>query len=135
MTTFNASVIRPASKSVEFALSSTPGKRTPKEVLLLGIAKQIALFKEPKLEGRRWFKAGKSEMAFTLRYSNKPLVLVDDETQVVVPTEQFEAAMKYYQGEVTKGTFDAQLEKLGLLVDARKLKMAKTRAANKAKPA
>jgi hypothetical protein len=131
MTTFNPSILKPASKSIEFSAVASSTKRTPKDVLLAGIGNQLTLFKEPKKDGRRWFQSGKSETAFSIRYSNKALVLVENETKVVVPTAQFEGALAYYKGEVIKGTFDLQLAELAKGVDARKVKMAVTRAAKK----
>lgn len=132
MAQFNPSAIKPASKSAEF--SKAAGQRSARDVLLAGIDSQVALFKDPKAEGRRWFTAGQKEIAFSLRYSNRALVLVDGEKQVVVPTDQFEAALTYYKGEVGKGVFDAQLAEMAKAVDARKDKMRATRAGKKAEP-
>lgn len=131
---FNPSAIRPASKSTEFSASAT-NKRDPKSVLMASIDSQLAMFKEPKMDGKRWFTAGKAEIAFTLRYSNRALTLVDNESKVVVPTNQFEAAMLYYKEQAGKGQFDAQLATLADAVGARGEKMKATRAAKKAEEA
>lgn len=132
MASFNPSAIVPASKSAEFGAGATK-QRDPKAVLTASIDHQLALFKDPKADGKRWFTAGKSEIAFTIRYANKALVLVDNEQKVVVPTGQFEAALTYYKAEAAKGTFDAQLGELAKSVEARGEKMRATRVANKAK--
>lgn len=126
MANFNPAMIVPASKSTEFAV--TEQGRTPKTILLDGITKQLKLYKEPKVEGRRWFTVGAKEIALTLRIGNKPLKLAGDETKVVVPADQFEAAMKHFEGEVKAGKFDAELKAAEKAMDDRRTKLRSTRA-------
>lgn len=133
MANFSLALIKPVSKSTEFG--QTSNARSAKEVLLTGIEQQLKLFREPATEGRRWFRSGKSETAFALKYSNRALVLVDGETQAVVPTDKFEDALAYFKAEVSKGVFDEQLKALEGARTERTNKMRATRAAKKdAKP-
>lgn len=132
MTTFNPSMIVAASKSTEFA-GERESKRSAKNILLDGIKKQVELFANPATEGRRWFTLGTKEVALTLRVQNKPLKLLGDETKVVVPVDQFKAAMEHFAKEVNADKFKAQLEEADKAMKARKAKMASTRAANKEK--
>lgn len=135
MATFNPTAIRPASKSTEFGQS---GKiRAAKDVLLAGIDGQLALYKDAKAEGRRWFNVGKSETLVTLRYGNKALVLKDGEKSVTVPNDQFEGALAYFKDQVSKDVFRDQLAELEKARADRTNKMRETRAAKKAeqKPA
>ncbi|WP_066864492.1 hypothetical protein [Sphingobium sp. TCM1] len=129
MTAFNPSMIKPASKSAEFATAEQG--RTAKSILIDGIAKQIKLFSNPKEDGRRWFVLGQKEVALTLRVNNKPIKLIGDETKVVVPVEQFEAAMNHFRAEVEKGNFNAQLEEADKGIATRREKLRSTRAAKK----
>ncbi|MBB5709424.1 hypothetical protein [Sphingomonas xinjiangensis] len=134
MAAFNPASIKPASKSAEF--SKQGNGRAAKDVLLSAIDTQLALFKDPKKEGRRWFTVGKSETLLTLRYSNRALVLKDGEKSVAVPNDQFVGAMAYFKGEVEKGTYADQLTELEAANEERKTKMRNTRASKKAeKPA
>ncbi|MEV5031005.1 hypothetical protein MRBLMC3_000159 [Sphingobium sp. LMC3-1-1.1] len=131
MTAFNPSMIKPASKSTEFA-AAVETERSAKTILLEGIAKQIKLFDNPKEDGRRWFTMGQKEVCLTLRVNNKPIKLVGDETKVVVPVEQFGAAMDHFKAEVEKGSFGTQLEEADKGMNVRREKLRTTRAANKA---
>jgi len=131
MAAFNPSVLKPASKSVEFN-KDVANARSAKDVLTQGIDKQIELFKNPKAEGRRWFTIGKSETLLTLRYSNRALVLKDGEKSVVVPNDQFEAAMAYFKEQVGKDAYADQLAELEKANESRKTKMRATRSAKKA---
>ena len=131
MATFNPSMIVPASKSAEFAKAGEQG-RSAKSILLDGIAKQIKLFSNPKEDGRRWFVLGQKECAITLRVNNKPIKLVGNETKVVVPVDQFEAAMNHFKAEVEKGSFNAQLEEADKGIATRRDKLRETRASKKA---
>lgn len=129
---FNPSILTPASKSAEFAKSDNV--RSAKDTLLNGIDEQLKRYKDPKLDGKKWFTVGKTETAISLRYGNKALVLKDGETLVTVPNAQFEAAMAYYKEQVEKDAFKDQLAELEKGVKAKREKMLATRAANKGKP-
>ena len=131
MTTFSPSMIKPASKSTEFA-ATVETERSAKTILLEGIAKQIKLFDNPKEDGRRWFTMGQKEVCVTLRVNNKPIKLVGDETKVVVPVDQFGAAMEHFKAEVEKGSFKTQLEEADAGMNARREKLRKTRSEKKA---
>lgn len=134
MAAFNPAAIKPASKSTEFG--QTGNTRAAKDVLLAAIDAQLALYKDPKTEGRRWFTIGKSETMLTLRYGNKALVLKDGEKSVVVPNDQFEPAMAYFKEQVGKEAYADQLTELEKGRAARTDKMRATRAEKKsAKPA
>lgn len=130
MPAFNASLIKPASKSAEF--NKTNNTRAAKDVLLAAIDGQLALYKDPKAEGRRWFTVGKSETLLTLRYGNKALVLKDGETSVTVPNDQFEGAMAYFKDQVGKDAYKDQLAELEKGRAARTDKMRQTRQQRKA---
>jgi hypothetical protein len=134
MAAFNPAAIKPASKSTEFG--QTGNTRAAKDVLLTGIDAQLALYRDPKAEGRRWFTIGKSETMLTLRYGNKALVLKDGEKSVVVPNDQFEPAMAYFKEQVGKDAYADQLTELEKGRAARTDKMRATRAQKKTnKPA
>lgn len=130
MAAFNLSVLKPASKSVEFG----DGKeaRSAKDVLLAGIDNQLKLWRDSKLEGRRWFTAGKAEVAIQLRYQNKALVLIGNEKTVVCPVDQFEGAMAHFRKEVEADKYKDQLALLEQAGAGRLEKMRKTRSERKA---
>jgi hypothetical protein len=130
MATFDPKLLVPASKSREFNGSAVV--KSPKSILVAAIDKQIGLYKKPSEEGRRWFTLGDKEVAIRLKFANKAIPLAGDEDIVVVPRDQFEAAMLYYKGEVEKGVFDKPLEELAKGREARTSKMRETRAAKKA---
>ena len=113
---------------------SATGKRTARDVVLDGIKAQLALFAEPKKEGRRWFRSGATDTAFSLRYGNTALKLRGDEQQLAVETKSFPDAMNYFADEVKAGKFDKQLAELEKARAARTDKMRATRAEKKDKP-
>lgn len=131
MSKFSPNMILPASKSAEFS-QSQPGKRSAKTILLDGIERQIKLFADPQMDGRRWYTAGKTEIAISLRIGNRPLKLVGDEVKVAVPIDHFEDAMNHFSSEIKAGRFDTQLAEADIAMDARREKLSKTRAENKA---
>lgn len=128
MAAFNPNALKPASQVEEFAKEGN-APRTAKAVVLDGIKKQLALFKDPTAEGRRWFTSGKTHTAFTIRVSNKPLKLKGEETKLAVETKEFEAALDYFAKEIEAGKFDQQLDAATVAMEARKTKMKATRAA------
>ena len=130
MAAFNPNALKPASQIEEFANAGN-APRTAKGVVLDGITKQLALFKDPKADGRRWFTSGKTHTAFTIRVANKPLKLKGEETKLAVETKDFEAALDYFAKEIEKGTFDGQLNAATEAMNARKEKMRATRASKK----
>lgn len=130
MATFNPAMIVPAAKSAEFA-GAGDNERNAKAILLDGITKQIALFKNPNESGRRWFTIGKSETKITLRVNNQPIKLVGDETSVVVPSEHFEAAMNHYAAEIKGGKMDAALVEADKGIATRREKLRATREERK----
>ncbi|WP_454883975.1 hypothetical protein [Sphingomonas oryzagri] len=110
-------------------LSDNKGKRSAKATVLEGIKSQLALFADPKAEGRRWFRSGATDTAFQLKYGTTALKLKGDETQLAVETKLFPEAMAYFSAEVEKGKFDDQLAVLEKARAARTDKMRATRAA------
>lgn len=126
--TFNPTALKSVAAVAD--LSST-GKRTARDVVLDGIKQQLKLFAEPKTEGRRWFRSGATDTAFSLRYGNTALKLRNDETQLAVETKSFTDAMNYFAEEVGKGKFDAQLAELEKARAVRTDKMRATRAEKK----
>lgn len=132
---FDPKNLIPASQVAAFGKSG--GQRTTKQVALDNIKKQIALFKDPKAEGKRNFKTEGDRTAFTIRINNTAMVLEVADVkgtkveikEMTAPTAEYEAAMLYYAGRIEKGDFDAQLEALGKKRDARSAKMKETRAA------
>ncbi|MCW2412920.1 MULTISPECIES: hypothetical protein [unclassified Sphingobium] len=127
MTKFNPSMIVPVSKSVEF--SGEEQGRTAKHILLEGIDNQIALYKEPTKNGRRWFTIGKEEVSLTLRVNNKALPLLGTETKVAVPLAHFEDAMLHFKAQVEAGEMDAALATADEGIATRRSKMRETRKA------
>ena len=107
------------------------GKRNARDVVLEAIKTQIALFNEPKKEGRRWFRSGATDTAFSIRYANTALKLKGEETQLAVETKLFPEALAYFADEIGKGKFDEQLTMLEKARTARTEKMRETR---KSKP-
>jgi hypothetical protein len=130
MANFDPKLLVPASKSKEF--NGAAVTKTPKSILAAGIDKQIALFKKPSEEGRRWFTLGDKEVAIRLKFANKAIPLAGNEDTVVVPRDQFEGAMLYLKGEAEKGAYDAPLAELAKGREDRTNKMRATRAAKKA---
>jgi hypothetical protein len=130
MAAFNPSMIVPAAKSAEFA-GAGENERNAKSILLDGITKQIALFKSPNENGRRWFTVGKTETKLTLRVNNQPIKIVGDETSMVVPSEHFEAAMNHYAKEIKDGKLDAALEIADKGIATRREKLRATREEKK----
>ena len=105
-------------------------------VLVTSLDKQIALAKNPKAEGRRWFRISGNNAAFTVRFANKPLKLDGDDTELVVPANQLADIYGQIKVDAQEGYFDPQLAELEKMVAKRVEKMAATRAASggKAKP-
>lgn len=130
MTAFNVANLKPASKSTEFA-SGNSAARSAKAVLLAGIDNQLALYKDAKKEGRRWFTVGKTEIAFSLRYQNKALKLFGEEKVVTCPVDQFEGAMAHFRKEVEKGAYKDQLTVMEAAGSNRLEKMRKARVEKK----
>lgn len=130
MAAFTPNMIVPAAKSAEFSLEGGQ-ERTAKLILLEGITKQIALFKKPTENGRRWFTIGKSEVCLTLRVNNKPIKIVGDETKVVVPLEHFEPAMEHFVKQIESGAMDAALKEADKGIATRREKLRNTREAKK----
>jgi len=123
---FNPTALKSVSSVADL---DAKGKRTAKATVLEGIKKQLALFADPKAEGRRWFRSGATDTAFSVRYGASLLKLKGEETQLAVETKLFVEAMGYFAAEVEKGTFDAQLNELEKGREARVAKMRSTRAA------
>ncbi|NML04290.1 hypothetical protein [Sphingomonas sp. G-3-2-10] len=132
---FDPKNLIPASQVAAFDKSG--GQRTTKQVALDNIKKQIALFKDPKAEGKRNFKTEGDRTAFSIRINNTAMVLETADVkgtkvevkEMTAPNADFEAALNYYAGRIEKGDFDAQLKLLGDKREARSAKMKETRAA------
>jgi hypothetical protein len=125
---FNPTALKSVSAVADL---TTTGKRSARDVVLEAIKTQIALFNEPKKEGRRWFRSGANDTAFSIRYANTALKLKGEETQLAVETKLFPEALAYFADEIGKGKFDQQLEALEKARAARTEKMRETR---KSKP-
>jgi len=123
--------VKPASTVEGFQKANTRVPKTAIQVLSAAIDKQIELFNKPKEEGRRWFDVKGENVGFAIRYANRPLKLVDDESQVVVPKAQFVEVLTAIKADVEKGAFKAQLDELEAGVKKRTISMAATRAAKK----
>lgn len=132
MAAFNPTALKSVSAVAD--LNAT-GKRTARDVVLEGIKTQLKLFAEPKTDGRRWFRSGASDTAFSIRYGNTALKLRGNETQLAVETKSFPDALNYFSDEIGKGKFDDQLAALEKARATRTDKMRETRAAKKVKPA
>lgn len=125
---FNPTALKSVSAVADL---TTTGKRSARDVVLEAIKTQIALFNEPKKEGRRWFRSGANDTAFSIRYANTALKLKGEETQLAVETKLFPEALAYFADEIGKGKFDQQLE---ALEKARAARTEKIRATRKSKP-
>lgn len=121
---FNPTALKSVSAVADL---TTTGKRTARDVVLEAIKMQLALFAEPKKEGRRWFRSGANDTAFSIRYANTALKLRGDETQLAVETKSFPDALNYFADEISKGKFDAQLIELEAARAKRTDKMRETR--------
>lgn len=129
---FNPNALKSVSAVADL---STNGKRNARDVVLEGIKSQLKLFADPKLEGRRWFRSGATDTAFSIRYGNSALKLRGEETQLAVETKVFPEAMAYFVQQITTGAFDAQLAEMEKARTARTDKMRATRKSKNAKPA
>jgi hypothetical protein len=126
-------------KQIAKSASSSPAfkddlKTIPKsanEVLQASIDKQLILVADPKKEGKRWFTIKGESAKLTIRYANKPLKLLGDETAIVVPVKSLKQVFEGIKADVIKGDFNAQLEAAEKVVKARTTKMAATRRSNK----
>lgn len=125
--------VKPASAFPEFQKTTSNKQKSAQEVVAAAIDKQIDLFKHPRTEGRRWFETKGDNVAFTVRYANRPLKLVGDETTVAVPKAQFSEVMESIKADVENGAFKDQLAELEAGVKKRTESMRKTRAENKKK--
>jgi hypothetical protein len=128
MAQFNASMLKPASKSTEF---NGDANKSPRATLAAAIDDQIAKSKDVAIPGKRWFVIGNTEAKLTLRYAGKSLAIAGEESAVVVPKEQLEAAYGYLKAEALKGTYDDALAFLETGRDARINKMRQTRQTKK----
>lgn len=129
-------VAKPVAEFSEFKGGGAKKDRSAKSVLVASLDKQIALAKNPKAEGRRWFRVSGNNAAFTVRFANKPLKLDGDDTELVVPANQLADIYGQIKVDAQEGYFDPQLAELEKMVAKRVEKMAATRAASggKAKP-
>jgi len=125
--------VKPASAVAEFQKPTARVPKTAADVLSAAIDKQIGLFNKPKEEGRRWFETKGDNVGFQIRYANRPLKLVGEESHVVVPKAQFVEVMNAIKADVQGGAFKSQLDELEANVRKRTATMAATRKANKAK--
>ena len=125
---FNPSAFKSVSSVADLKETA---KRSARDVVLAAIDRQIALFDDPKADGRRWFKSGATHTAFSIRYANTPLKLKGEETQLAVETQLFKDAMVYFAEEIAKGKMDEQLNALEKNRMARTEKARTTRAAKK----
>ena len=125
---FDLKLLKPATKS---EVAATGGSTSRDEVLAL-IETQLALFAYPKANGQRLYEIADDAVTFTLRYGGRALKLLGYETKVSVPKGAFVGALEHYKAEVTKGTFDPQLEKNGAASASRKASAAATREKKKA---
>lgn len=128
MAAFNPNALKSVSAVAD--LSAT-GKRSARDVVLEAIKLQIKLFNDPKMDGRRWFRSGACDTAFSIRYSNTALKLRGDETQLAVETKSFPDALAYFSEQIAQGKFDDQL---ATLEKARAARTEKMRATRQAKP-
>jgi len=122
--------VKPANTLPEFQKASANAQKSASEVVSAAITKQIELFKAPRSEGRRWFEVKGDNVAFSVRYANRPLKLVGEETVLAVPKEQFVEVLNAIKQEVADGAFKGQLEEMEAAVRKRSEAMRKTRAAN-----
>ncbi|WP_022682124.1 hypothetical protein [Sphingobium bisphenolivorans] len=128
MAAFNPNALKSVSAVADLGAT---GKRTARDVVLEGIKQQLKLLADPKVEGRRWFRSGVSDTAFSIRYGNTALKLRGQETQLAVETKSFSDALNYFSDEIAKGKFDDQLAELEKARATRTDKMRETRAAKK----
>lgn len=128
MAAFNPNALKSVSAVADLSATS---KRSARDVVLEAIKLQIKLFNDPKMDGRRWFRSGASDTAFSIRYSNTALKLRGDETQLAVETKSFPDALAYFSEQIAQGEFDDQL---ATLEKARAVRTEKMRATRQAKP-
>ena len=99
-------------KAVEGSDFTASGKSSPRERFASNLKTQIALFKEPKKEGKRHFEVKGESVKFTARLGNMAVELLPGKKAVVIPSKDFPAVLEAIVEDVEKGQMDAQLNKI-----------------------
>lgn len=99
-------------KSVEGSEFSASGKSSPRERFTANLSAQLAMFKDPKVEGKRHFEVKGENVKFVARMGNMAVELVQGKRAVVFPKAQFAAILEAIVADVEKGSFDEQLNKI-----------------------
>lgn len=120
---------KPVSDFAEFK-SGSAAKKTPKQVIAANLDKQVALIGQPEGTGRRWFKIKGDNAAFTVRHGGKAIKLLDDQTELVVPTKQLAGVYGAIKADLLAGQFDASIAEIDKEVQSMIQKRATTRGAS-----
>ncbi|WP_082635244.1 hypothetical protein [Sphingobium baderi] len=127
--------LKTVAESKEFQnVKSGPAALTPAQRLGKNMDKALAAFKAGNKEVKRPTIVKKGdEVKFSVRYSNSPMKLTAEETEVVVPAKEFEAIYAAIKESALAGEFDAQLASLSANAKTRGQTGAASRKANAAK--
>lgn len=123
--------IKPAAQSVEFKSAAVQMK--PAERIANGMDVALAAFKNGVSTKKRPAIVQKgSEVRFCVRYGNRALTLVGDETQFVAPADKFDSVYAAIKDAVLNGEFDTQIAELAANAKKRGQAMAASRKAKAA---
>lgn len=118
--------IKPAAQSVEFKSAAVQMK--PAERIANGMDVALAAFKNGGNTKKRPAIVQKgSEVRFCVRYGNRALTLVDNDTQFVAAADKFESVYAAIKEAVLNGEFDAQIAELVASAKKRGQAMAASR--------
>lgn len=96
---------------VKAAEDTKPGV-SPRERFIGNLKKQVELFKDPKVEGKRNFEKKGDQVVFTARMGNMTVELLSGKRAVTIAAKDFPAVVKAIIEDVEKGAFDAQINKI-----------------------
>ena len=101
------SIAKPVSAHPEFGPDTLKGDRRK---LAKFLDKQVELVGAPDQRGRRSFRIVGANAAFSIPYNKGALPLLDDETEIVVPSKDLAGVFGAIKAEVLMGKFDEALK-------------------------
>ncbi|SFK71577.1 hypothetical protein [Caulobacter sp. UNC279MFTsu5.1] len=101
------SIAKPVSAHPEFGPDTLKADRRK---LAKFLDKQVELVGSPDQKGRRSFRIVGDNAAFSIPYNKGALPLLDDETEIVVPSKDLAGVFGAIKAEVLMGKFDEALK-------------------------
>lgn len=99
-------------KAVDARIFADDKRATPRDRFITGLQKQIAMFRDQAIEGKRHFKVVGQHVRFTARLGNQVVELMPKTREVQFPVKDFPTIMDGIIADAQAGDFDDQLEAL-----------------------